>query len=59
MSSKGLGDMIEGDFAEMCGGKFQLMSMGGRVEGLVCADPGVSGNYKYCDSMNYSLSYYL
>ena len=24
----------------MCSGKFPLMSMGGRAEGLACADPG-------------------
>ena len=29
MSSKQLGDMFEGDSADMCGGKFPLMSMGG------------------------------
>jgi hypothetical protein len=29
MSYKGLGDMFEGDFADMCVGKFTLMSMGG------------------------------
>ena len=35
----------------MCAGKFPLVSMGGRAEGLACADPGVrtpigaSGNY--------------
>ena len=32
--------MFEGDSAEMCGGKFQLMSMGGRAEVLTCADLG-------------------
>ena len=32
--------MIEGDSAEMCAGKFPLVSMGGRAEGLACADPG-------------------
>ena len=42
--------MFEGDSADRYGGKFSLMSMGGRPEGLVCADPGgrtpigVSGN---------------
>ena len=25
--------------ADMCAGKFPLMSMGGQVEGLACADP--------------------
>ena len=42
--------MFEGDSAETCTGKFQLMLMGGRAEGLACAYPGarthigVSGN---------------
>ena len=40
MTSEGLGEMFEGDSAEMCAGKFPLMSMGGRAEGLECADPG-------------------
>jgi hypothetical protein len=26
--------------ADMCAGKFPLVSMGGRAEGLACADPG-------------------
>ena len=43
--------MFEGDSEEMCGGKFPLVPMGGRAEGLASADPGartpigVSGNY--------------
>ena len=51
MTSEGLGEMFEGDSADTCAGKFSLMSMGGRVEGLVCADPGartpitVRGNF--------------
>ena len=51
MTSEGLGEMFEGDSADMCGGNFLLMSMGGRAEGLACADPGartsigVSGNF--------------
>ena len=38
--------------ADMCANKFPLMSIGGSVESLACADPGartplgVSGNYK-------------
>ena len=32
--------MFEGDSADMCAGKFPLVSMGGRAEGLVCADWG-------------------
>ena len=55
MNSEGLGEMFEGDSADMCAGKFPLMSMGGRAEGLLCADPGartpvgMSGN---CISAN-------
>ena len=51
MTSEGLGEMFEGDSADMCAGKFPLTSMGGRAEGLACADPGartligVSGNF--------------
>ena len=43
--------MFEGDSTDMCTGKFPLMLMVGRVEGLACADPGartpigVSGNF--------------
>ena len=40
MTSEGLGEMFEGDSADTCAGKFPLVSMGGRVEGLTCADPG-------------------
>ena len=40
MTSEGLGEMFEGDFADTCTGKFPLMSMGGREEGLALADPG-------------------
>jgi hypothetical protein len=40
MSFKGLGEMFEGDSADTCAGKFPLVSMGGRPEGLACADPG-------------------
>ena len=38
MTSEGLGEMFEGDSADMCAGKFPLVSMGGRAEGLACAD---------------------
>ena len=53
MTSEGLGEMFEGDSADMCAGKFPLVSMGGRAEGLACADPGArtpigaSGNSVY------------
>ena len=52
MTSEGLGEMFEGDSADTCAEKFPLVSMGGRAEGLACADPGArtpigaSGNYK-------------
>ena len=39
MTSEGLGEMFEGDSADMCAGKFPLVSMGGRAEGLAYADP--------------------
>ena len=39
MTSDGLGEMCEGDSADMCAGKYPLVSMGGRAEGLACADP--------------------
>ena len=40
MNSEGLGEMFEGDSADTCAGKIPLVSMGGRAEGLACADPG-------------------
>ena len=40
MTSEGLGEMFEGDSADTSAGKFPLMSMGGRAEGLTCASPG-------------------
>jgi hypothetical protein len=52
MTSKGLREMFEGDSADMYAGKFPLVSMGGRAEGLACADPGArtpigaSGNFR-------------
>ena len=39
MTSEGLGEMFEGDSADMCAGKISLVSMGVRAEGLECADP--------------------
>ena len=51
MTSEGLGEMFEGDSADMCARKFPVMSMGGRAEGFACADPGartpigVCGNF--------------
>ena len=52
MTSEGLGEMFEGDSADMCARKFPLMSMGGRAKGLPCLEPGawtpmgVSGNLR-------------
>ena len=40
MTSEGLGEMFEGDSADMFAGKFPLVLMWGRAEGLACADPG-------------------
>ena len=40
MTSEGLGEMFEGDSADTCGGKFSLTLIGGRAEGLACADLG-------------------
>ena len=40
MTSEGLVEMFDGDSADTCGGKFPLVSMGGRAEGLACTDPG-------------------
>ena len=40
MTSEGLGEMFEGDSADTGGDKFLLTSMGGKAEGLACADPG-------------------
>ena len=51
MTSEGLGEMFEGNSADTCAGKFPLVSMGDRAEGLLCADPGArtpigaSGNF--------------
>ena len=38
MTSEGLGGMFEGDSADMCAGKFLLMSMGGPANRQLCAD---------------------
>ena len=50
----GLGVMLEGDSADTCPGKFPLMLMGGRAEGLACTNPevrtpiGVNGIFLNC-----------
>ena len=40
ITSEGLWEILEGDSADICAGKFSLMLMGGRAEGLDCADTG-------------------
>jgi hypothetical protein len=40
MTSEGFWEIFEGDSAEMCAGKFLLVSMSGRAEGLAYAEPG-------------------
>ena len=40
MTSEGLGEMFEGNSADTRAGKFPLVPMGSRAEGLACADPG-------------------
>ena len=40
MTFEGLGEMIEGYSADTGAGKFPLVSLGGRAEGLACTDPG-------------------
>jgi hypothetical protein len=58
MTSEGLGEMFEGDSADTGAGKFPLVSMGDRAEGLACADPGArtpigaSGNFVYSTFSN-------
>ena len=50
MTSKGFGEMFEGDSADTCTGIISSGVDGGRAEGLACADPeartpiGASGN---------------
>ena len=40
MTSEGLGEMFEGDPADICAGKCSQVSMGGRANELACADLG-------------------
>ena len=63
MTSEGLGEMFEGDSADMCACNFLLMWIGGRAKGLACADPGartplgVSGNFpNLSPKLSFSLS---
>jgi hypothetical protein len=37
MTFEGLEEMFEVDSTDLCAGKFPLVSMGGRAEGLACA----------------------
>jgi hypothetical protein len=38
MTLEGLGEMLKGDSADMCAGKFPLVLMGGRADRQACAD---------------------
>ena len=38
MTSEGLGEVFKGDSADMCAGKFPLVSMGGERTHQACAD---------------------
>ena len=38
MTSEGLGEVFKRESADMCGGKFPLVSMGGRADRQTCAD---------------------
>jgi hypothetical protein len=49
--------MFEGYSADTRAGKFSLVSMGGRAEGLACADPGA--RTPIGASGNFSLSFFL
>ena len=41
MTFYGLGEVFESDYADKCADTCPLVSIGGWVEGLACADPGV------------------
>ena len=55
--------MFKGDSADTLAGKFPLVSMGGRAEGLACADPiaripiGASGNFVCLSSQADNLTF--
>jgi hypothetical protein len=40
VTSEGFGEMFEGDSKDTRAGKFPLVSIRDRAEGLACADPG-------------------
>ena len=46
--------MFEGDSEDTCGEEFPLMSMGGRAEGLACADPGATNPIGMSRNLFYS-----
>jgi hypothetical protein len=46
MTSEGLGRFLKVTLQTCVLEKFPLVSMGGLADGLACADPGASGNYK-------------
>ena len=58
MTSEGMGEMFEDDFANMSTKKYPLMLMGSLVGGLSCADLGartpigVSGISKYLSQIS-------
>jgi hypothetical protein len=60
MTYERLGEMFKVDSADMCAGKFPLVSMGGRAEGLACADQGArtpigaSGNCTILSQPNFT-----
>ena len=56
MTSEGFGEMFEGDSADTLTGKFPLVSMGGRAEGLACAEMGAR-NPPACAEISYVLYY--
>ena len=65
MTSEGFGEMFEGDSEDTLAGKFPLVSMGGRVEGLACADPlartpigaSVNSYIKYASQTKFDLNF--
>ena len=62
MTSEGLGETFEGDSADMYARKFPLLSIGGRAEGLACADLvagtpiGASGFFPFFDPQKQRIS---
>ena len=55
MTSEGFGEMFEGDSADTWAGKFPLVSMVGRAEGLACADPGARNPIGACENFSFLL----